>query len=319
VAIICQPYQAAYLYEHPEDGSMNKVVRLLAIYTISVVLATVSSAWAHTAYTQVDYPGAVLTQIAGGPNLEGTSVGAYSLTVGGALHGFALNAHGVFTPIDVPGATNTIPNFINLQGVIVGSYTDSAGTSHGFVLKGGTYTTVDYPDVPGSELSSINDLGEMSGAYCSDAACDASVTFHSFVLSRRGVFTTFDPPGATGSISSTVSLLGVVVGSYDTASEPTCTIVCQGYVLIHGNSTTVNYPSSSFTFAGGANVWNIVTGIYTDASGNGHGFIESGGTYTSFDYPAAIFTEGTGINALGVIVGIFTDSSGNTHGFIRTP
>ena len=100
---------------------MTKVVRFLAISIIGVAFATLSSAWAHTTYTQVDYPGAVLTEIAGGPNLEGTSVGAYSLTAGGALHGFALNAHGVFTPIDVPGATSTIPNFINLEGVIVGS------------------------------------------------------------------------------------------------------------------------------------------------------------------------------------------------------
>jgi len=298
---------------------MHTVFRFFAIGTISVVFATLSSAWAHTTYTQIDYPGAVLTQIAGGPNLEGTSVGAYSLTAGGALHGFSVTANGVFTPIDVPGATNTIPNFINLQGVIVGSYTDSAGTSHGFVLKRGTYTTVDYPDVPGSELTGINDLGEMSGAYCSDAACDTSATFHSFVLSRSGVFTSFDPPGATGSIASTVSLLGVVVGSYDTTAEPTCTTTCQGYVLIHGNYTTLNYPGSSFTFAGGANVWNTVAGIYVDGSGNGHGFTESDGSYTSFDYPGASFTEATGINALGVVVGIFTDSSGNTHGFVRTP
>jgi uncharacterized membrane protein len=298
---------------------MHKVFRFLAIGTIIVPLAALSNAWAHTTYTQIDYPGAALTEIAGGPNLEGTSVGAYSLTTGGALHGFAVNARGVFTPIDVPGATNTIPNFINLQGTIVGSYTDSAGTSHGFVLNGGTYTTVDYPGEPGSELTGINDLGEVSGAFCSDAACDTSATFHSFVKSRSGTFTTFDPPGATGSLASTVSLVGAVVGSYDTTSEPTCTTVCQGYVLFQGKYTTLNYPGSSFTFAGGGNVWNSVAGIYTDASGNGHGYVWSNGSYTSFDYPGASFTEGTGINALGVVVGIFTDSAGNTHGFIRTP
>ena len=31
----------------------------------------------HTTYTQSTYPGASLTEIAGGPNLQGTSVGAY--------------------------------------------------------------------------------------------------------------------------------------------------------------------------------------------------------------------------------------------------
>ena len=62
---------------------------------------------------------------------------------------------------------------------------------------------------------------------------------------------------------------------------------------------------------------NIV-GIYTDASGTGHGFLFNG-AYTSFDYPGAAFTEATGINPGGVIVGLYTDSAGATHGFIRTP
>jgi probable HAF family extracellular repeat protein len=298
---------------------MNKVLRFFAICTVSTAFAISATAWAEARYTQVDYPGAVLTEIAGGPNLQGTSVGAYELTSGGAFHGFARTANGVFTPIDVPGATSTVPSFINLEGVIVGSYTDSTGTSHGFVLNGGKYTTVNYPDAIGSALSSINDLGEMSGFYCSDIACDASATFHSFVLSRSGVFTSFDPPGATGSEPSTVSLLGVVVGSYDTVEEPTCATQCLVYVLSFGKYTILSYPGSSFTFAGGANVFNTVAGIYFDSAGNGHGFLESNGNYTSFDYPGASFTEGSGINALGVVVGLFTDSSGNTHGFVRTP
>jgi hypothetical protein len=298
---------------------MKKLLRFVALCTTGASFATLANAWPQATYRQVDYPGAAVTEIAGGPNLQGTNVGIYNFTVGGANHGFARTANGVFTRIDVPGATSTTPTFINFEGVIVGSYTDSTGTSHGFVLNKGTYTTVNYPDAIGSGLSSINDLGELSGFYCSDIACDASAIFHGFVLSRSGVFTSFDPPGATGSEPSTVSLLGVVVGSYDTLDEPTCTTQCLVYVLSHGNYTTLSYPGASFTFAGGGNIWNSVTGIYFDSAGNGHGFLESDGAYTSFDYPGASFTEATGINALDVIVGAFIDSSGNEHGFIRTP
>jgi hypothetical protein len=294
------------------------IFRFLVICTINVAFVTLSIAWAHTTYKAVNYPGAIATSLNGGPNLEGTSVGSWTDTHG-FTHGFTVTANGVFTSFDPPGSISTIPEFINLQGVIVGGYLDLAGTSHGFVLTGRRYTTVDYPGAPGTQLSSINDFGEMSGTYCSDAACDSSATLHSFVLSRSGVFTSFDPPGATGSIASTVSLLGVVVGSYDTAPEPTCRTQCLGYVLSHGNYTTLSYPGSSFTFASGGNVWNTVVGVYFDASGSGHAFLESGGAYTSFDYPHASLTEATGINALGVIVGLFFDSSGNEHGFIRTP
>jgi hypothetical protein len=297
---------------------MSKILRFLAICTIGAFAFT--NAWAaQVKYTQVDYPGAAVTEIAGGPNLQGTSVGIYNLILGGANHGFARTAGGVFTPIDVPGASDTTPTFINVEGVIVGSYLDSGGTSHGFVFNKGIYTTVSYPGAIGSGISSINDLGEMSGFYCSDIACDASAVFHGFVLSRNGTFTSFDPPGATGSEPSSVSLLGVVVGSYDTVDEPTCTTQCLAYVLQHGNYTTLSYPGSSFTFAGGANVWNSVTGVYLDSSGNGHGFLESNGAYTPFDYPGATFTEATGMNAVDVVVGVFVDSAGNEHGFIRTP
>ena len=63
---------------------MTKVFRFLAICTIGIAFATSSIAWAQT-YTAVDFPGAVLTELIGGPNPQGTSVGGYTLTAGGAL------------------------------------------------------------------------------------------------------------------------------------------------------------------------------------------------------------------------------------------
>jgi hypothetical protein len=135
---------------------MIKVVRFLAICTIGVALAASSNAWAQT-YTSVDYPGAVLTELIGGPNPQGASVGGYSLTAGGALHGFTVRA-GVFTPFDPPGSTFTTANFINPRGDIVGAYVDSGGVSHGFVLSGGTYTTVDYPGAAGTSSVALTPL-----------------------------------------------------------------------------------------------------------------------------------------------------------------
>ena len=113
---------------------MTKVFRFLAICTIGVALATSSIAWAQT-YTAVNYPGATLTELIGGPNPQGTSVGGYTLTAGGALHGFTLR-DGVFTAFDPPGSTFTTVNFINPRGDIVGAYVDAGGVSHGFVRRG---------------------------------------------------------------------------------------------------------------------------------------------------------------------------------------
>jgi hypothetical protein len=299
---------------------MIKVFRFLAICMIGAALATSSIAWAQT-YTPVNYPGAALTELIGGPNPQGTSVGGYTLTAGGPLHGFTLRG-GVFTPFDPPGSTFTTANFINPRGDIVGGYVDAGGVSHGFVLSGGHYTTVDYPGAAGTSLSSINPSGEMSGSTCSDPACGTSgatnVT-HGFLVSKKGDFSaTFDPPGAASSGTSVVIPSGAVVGAFTDLSGTTCATQCQGYMLFHGTYATINFPGSSFTFAGGANAEGNIVGIYTDASGAGHGFLFNG-NYTSFDYPGAVFTEATGINPGGVIVGLYTDSAGVTHGFIRTP
>ena len=204
----------------------------------------------------------------------------------------------------------------------MGAFVDAGGVSHGFVLRGRTYTTVDYPGAAGTALSSVNPSGEMSGATCSDPACGvfaATNVTHGFLVSKKGVFSaTFDPPGAASSTTSVVIPSGAVVGASTDLSGTTCSTQCQGYMRFHGSYATINFPGSSFTFAGGANASGNIVGIYTDASGNGHGFLFNG-AYKSFDFPGAAFTEATGINPSGVIVGLYVDSSGAVHGFIRRP
>src|SRR5439155_20015031 len=43
---------------------------------------------------------------------------------------------GTYTPIDFPGADSTEVAGISASGVMVGSYTDSSGSTHGFKLVG---------------------------------------------------------------------------------------------------------------------------------------------------------------------------------------
>ncbi len=301
---------------------MIKVLRLLALCAISVAFAS-SMARAQT-YTQVDYPGASLTEIIGGPNLEGTSVGVWE-DAGGVIHGFSVTANGEFTSFDPKHSTFTAPYFINLQGVIVGEYLDSNSVSHGFILDRGKYTVVDAPGAAGTTLSGINDLGEISGFTCSDSACGNTGnpnTTHSFLRSTKGVFRFFDPPGATSSAAETVSLLGAVVGNYtDTVGE-----LNHGYLLFLGKYTAIDFTGAmDGTFASGGNLQNDVVGIYytspTCTVDCEHAFLLHKGVFTSFDYQESGVqaTYANGINALGVIVGGFVDSDNNVHGFIRTP
>jgi probable HAF family extracellular repeat protein len=90
--------------------------------------------------TTIDFPGSTNTN-AQGINDSGEIVG--STVVGNVRHGY-LFSNGHFTQIDFPGASlagsgaplsGTDVHGINTSGVIVGSYTDSAGVIHGFVTK----------------------------------------------------------------------------------------------------------------------------------------------------------------------------------------
>ena len=50
-----------------------------------------------------------------------------------------------FTTVKVPGAKSTFTTGINNAGVMVGTYEDSAGTYHGYILKDGKVTTLINP------------------------------------------------------------------------------------------------------------------------------------------------------------------------------
>src|SRR5205814_6360853 len=108
----------------------------------------------------------------------------------------------VFSIAAVPTPPSTIPwpatarlqTGINNAGQVVGWYKDASLRYHGFLYRGGTYTTLDDPlaGANGTVLAGINNAGQMVGWYW-----DASVKIHGFLYSG-GTYTTLDDPSATG-------------------------------------------------------------------------------------------------------------------------
>lgn len=83
--------------------------------------------------------------------------------------------------------------------------------------------------------------------------------------------------------------------------------------------TTIDVPGALLTFATGINDGGQIVGIFQDALGNDHGFLDSGGSFTTIDVPGAIpgTTFVSGINDSGQIVGSFTSAPGAlSHGFL---
>ncbi|HXD44415.1 MAG TPA: VCBS domain-containing protein [Pseudolabrys sp.] len=96
---------------------------------------------------------------ANGINNAGDIVGTYG------THSY-LEHNGVFTNIDVPGATQTAATDINNAGQIVGVYWDAAGRGHGYIETNGVVVTVDNPlGTNSTGVYGINDAGQVAGNY----------------------------------------------------------------------------------------------------------------------------------------------------------
>src|SRR3990170_584346 len=84
-----------------------------------------------------------------------------------------------FSTIDYPGSASTLPGGINPSGDVVGGYSDSSFSNHGFILSKGVFTTSDFPGATGTFTQEINSQGEIVGEYF-----DSSFVQHGFLLSR---------------------------------------------------------------------------------------------------------------------------------------
>jgi hypothetical protein len=95
------------------------------------------------------------------------------------ISAFASIASGqVYTSIDFPGAiATTLNGGPNPEGTNIGSYTDTSGVTHGFVLKDGVFTTIDPPGSASTTPNWISPQGAIVGGYN-----DASGVPHGFIL-----------------------------------------------------------------------------------------------------------------------------------------
>jgi probable HAF family extracellular repeat protein len=200
----------------------------------------------------------------------------------------------LYTTLDVPGAILTNANGINASGQIVGAY--NASGDHGFLLSGGSYTTLDVTGTTsGTNANGINASGQIVGSYV-----DASSHVHGFLL-KGGSYTTLDVPGSMATFAQGINASGQIVGSYDFG---------HGFLLSGDSYTPIDVPGETQTFAYGINDAGQIVG--SSFAGRGQGFLLSGGFYTTLKYGA------NGINDAGQIVGSFGDAAG-THGYLATP
>jgi hypothetical protein len=258
-------------------------------------------------FITIDDPNADHGTFAAGVNGAGLVVGHY--VKGFTNEGF-LYQNGQFTTVQVNGGSATLTS-INNANTVAGFYSDSAGL-HGFTMtSGGGLTTIDDPNaVHGTEVTGINNKGDVVGIYF-----DGAFTAHGFSL-INGTFSTIDYAGAgTGPGAGTFAqgindgdrIVGGVIGG--TAGHI-------GFTYDGTNFTNLTVQGSTATFGAGINDSGTLVGYFSDSAGQ-HGFVDMGGQFTTLDAPGAgLGTRAAGINGSGTVVGFFDDANAVAHGFI---
>ena len=161
-------------------------------------------------YEQIDYPGSSETEVLG-INSNGDLVGVYQIAGPLNFHGF-LRHEGQFTTIDVPQAEFGTKIFgINKDMVMVGTVDDSQG----FILKSGSFTVFNAPQLQGEEfqtqLNGINNVGWISGQVFSGGA------WRGFWFRERDI-DFLQPLGSSDNQVTGMNGRGDIVGCHDATS-----------------------------------------------------------------------------------------------------
>jgi probable HAF family extracellular repeat protein len=202
--------------------------------------------------TNLDAPfpglGGLAETLPWGINSQGDIVGGYipfQTSIGFFLHA------GVWNSISVGGAGITFAREINSQGDIAGSISDDVGFhGHGFVIRGGTLTMIDFPGVVsdgdhrGTQVNGINDHGDVVGRY------DLNQT-HGFVSLNQQTVSIVIKPGEVPASINTHSRGTIPVAILSAANFDATSLVDRAS-LTFGHSG--NEHSLSFCHAGGGDV-----------------------------------------------------------------
>ena len=289
---------------------------ILAVLFVFPLMGTFAQQAANSGSIEVittfDYPGAGNNTLPQKINERGDIVGEF-IDSSGVTRGFVRFSNGTFSdPIVDPNDTVgfTEGRGINNPRTVVGDYVISDGTVHSFLLSGGTFTEYDVPGTVQTNLLSINEPGDLTGAFDPDG----SGIFQAFI-DRGGTITSYTVPGAAGTLAYEMNNnKKLTVGYYIDASG-----------VLHGQyrdrsgalSFPIDPPGSVGTVLFGVDNKNDVVGRYADAAGATHGlFFVPPDSFFTFDFPGSAFTSLNGINQQGNICGRYVDAAGIAHGFI---
>jgi len=233
---------------------------------------------------------------AAGIDSSRTVVGGVAMNQSQVLHGFTRSSDGTYHYYLVPQSISTGFQHRSDVGVTVGYYTDSSYVTHGFIVSGTQYVSVEYPGDTITQLTSINKAGTIIG-YHDNPNAGTSGTFRL----KGGVFKDISYPGSTRTNAVSINDNGVIVGSYYDPLDASY----HGFVLQNGDYTTLDNPKAdreNGTQLKDINNSGAIVGWYY-VGPIGHSFIYKDGVFADIDPPNGTYTLVSRINSLGDVTG----------------
>jgi uncharacterized membrane protein len=214
------------------------------------------------------------------------------------------------TLIEFPGAFSTEAKGINASLSVVGSYevllevvnNVPITESHGFLLKGGKWTVIDYPGERARDtvLNGINKRGDIVGTFYQ------GYNAYGFIRDTTGKFTEITA-NAFGTHALGINNAGVVVGYYRTTHVRAD---IHGFIYENGRLETVDHPKGkNATWFTGINSDDEIIGYYA-IDDRLVGFLLSEDSFNPLRFPGpnGRLTVPLGINRSGYVVGQYGPS-----------
>ncbi len=226
-----------------------------------------------------------------------------------------------FVTIDFPGATKTEARGINPQGDIVGTYWVGA-ISHGFLLKDGNYTSLDFPgdEIKSTEANAISVTGDIVGSYTM-----LSGRIHGYLLTKHGEWSTVDYPYEDHFMAGglfDIAPNGTVVGCMHDQVGVSVTSMFGYAVYPDGTAEKFDSPDQHMAMHYGTSPNGAIVGTYRISSTPWEyiGYlITKDGEFIPFDVPNSSRTTAVSVNAAGIIAGTYWDipyTANKIHGFV---
>jgi hypothetical protein len=280
--------------------------------TLLILLARIATLDAQAqqyVFRSIDVPGAGATTFISNNNNAGAIGVCYQAAGFSSDYVALVLAHAAFKIVkNPPNGVSTCPFGLSNNGKVAGAYDDKNGKTHGFLLVGTTYTSIDHPGAIATYAQGVNNSGVVGGYYYDGSA------YHGFTW-NGGTFTSVDFPGASETDVFGINDSGAMVGTYRLGG------VYHGFQLTGNTFTTIDYPGSAFTSAFGINNSGHIVGFYYLNDGINHAFVDASGSFSTVDYPGSLASAAIGINDVGQIVGDWfgTLNAYDRHGYLATP